>query len=153
MRAWLPRASAAAAIAAVGALALAVVIGASTSSGPLAVAGYGMGFQPLPRGEQGAVTRDADIAITAAVPVRDLRITFRARGLDIPRSIRISIDGVPGRAVRLPADRSIPIRVTLSGVSAAGGHTVRLSADGPERPQRPFVIVSDLDTQATEAPE
>jgi len=150
VRRWLPRAGTTAAVTAVCALGLAVAIGASTSSGPLVVAGYGTGFQPLPRGEQGAVTRDADIGVTAAVPVRDLRITFRARGLDVPRTLRISIDGVPVSTVRLPADRSIPVSVTSKGVTTAGGHGVRLTAGGAERPRRPFIIVSDLSARATE---
>lgn len=147
---WIPRASTAAGIVAVAALGLAVAVGATVSSGPLVVAGYGMGFQPLPRGEQGAVTRDADISITAAVPVRDLRIAFRARGLDVSRTVRISFDGRPVRTVRLPADAAVPVVVAIPGPTGAGGHAVRLSADGAERAARPFIIVSGLDAGAVE---
>jgi hypothetical protein len=147
---WIPRASTAAGITAVAALGLAVAAGASVSSGPLVVAGYGTGFQPLPRGEQGAVTRDADISITAAVPVRDMRIAFRARGLDIARTVTITFDGEPVRTVRLPADSNVPVVIVRRTPTAAGGHVVRLSASGPERPARPFIIVGDLSAQATE---
>lgn len=147
---WIPRAGTAAGIIAVAALGLGVVVGASVSSGPLVVAGYGTGFQPLPRGEQGAVTRDADISVTAAVPVRALRITLRARGLDVPRTVRVSFDGQPVRTVRLPADVGVPVVIALPGATAAGGHAVRLSAGGAERPARPFIVVGGLTATAME---
>lgn len=147
---WIPRASTIAGVTAVAALALAVTIGATTSSGPLVVVGYGNGFQPLPRGEQGAVTRDADISVTAAVPVRDLRIRFRARGLDVPRTVRISFDGQPLQVVRLQADSPMPITITRPGITSAGGHAVRLSAEGAERPRRPFIIVGGLTASAVD---
>lgn len=149
-RPWIPRAATAAGVIAVATIGLAVVIGAATSSGPLVVAGYGNGFQPLPRGEQGAVTRDADISLTAALPVRSLRIRFRARGLDVPRTVQITFDGQPVRTVALAADVPTAITIALPGSVSAGGHALRLSAAGPQRPGRPFIIVGQLRASATE---